>query len=157
MTRRITSGSELRKILDEMENGGLVEKLRAKQKHVAGDWDIKHLKDQLIQLVLVFKQNAVVFVHFENGKKPVSIFAGMITEDWACGKLGLNEILWVTVDKSKLGGVKVLQAVENVIKELNIDFLSCNYICNGGDPRVQAFYINNGFRLDTLTFVKNYK
>jgi hypothetical protein len=81
----------------------------------------------------------------------------MVTEDWACGKLGLNEILWVSIDKTRLGGVKVLQAVESVIKELNIDFLSSNYICNGGDPRVQAFYLNNGFRLDTLTFVKNYK
>jgi len=157
MTKRITSASELRKILDEMENGGLIEKIRNKQKHVAGDWNPQHLKDQLIQLLLIFKQNAVIFVHFENGKKPVSIFAGMITEDWSCGKTGLNEIHWLTVDKSKLGGVKVLQAVEKLIKELNIDFLSCNYMCNGGDPRIQAFYINNGFRLDTLTFVKNYK
>jgi hypothetical protein len=115
------------------------------------------LRDQLIQLLLVFKQNAVIFINYEKDKQPVSLFAGMITEDWACGKLGLNEIAWITVDKSHLGGVKVLQAVENLIKELNIDFLSCNYMCNGGDPRVQAFYLNNGFRLDTLTFVKNYK
>jgi len=35
--------------------------------------------------------------------------------------------------------------------------LSMNYMCNGGDPRIQQFLMNNGFRLDTLSFVKNYK
>ena len=157
MTKRITSATELRQALEIMKKGERLTKVVSQQKHIAGDWNLDHLQDQLIQLLLVFKQNAVIFINYEKNKQPVSLFAGMITEDWACGKLGLNEIAWVTVDKSQLGGVKVLQAVENLIKELNIDFLSCNYMCNGGDPRVQAFYLNNGFRLDTLTFVKNYK
>jgi hypothetical protein len=157
MTKRITSATELRQALEIMKKGERLTKVISQQKHIAGDWNLDHLQDQLIQLLLVFKQNAVIFINYEANKQPVSLFAGMITEDWACGKLGLNEIAWVTVDKSQLGGVKVLQAVENLIKELNIDFLSCNYMCNGGDPRVQAFYLNNGFRLDTLTFVKNYK
>jgi len=157
MTKRITSATELRQALEIMKKGERLAKVISHQKHIAGDWNLDHLRDQLIQLLLVFKQNAVIFINYEKDKQPVSLFAGMITEDWACGKLGLNEIVWITVDKSQLGGVKVLQAVENLIKKLNIDFLSCNYMCNGGDPRVQGFYLNNGFRLDTLTFVKNYK
>jgi hypothetical protein len=157
MTKRITSVVELRRILDEMKKGEKISAITNSQKYVIGDWDIEYIKDQLINLLANFHQNAVIFVYFKNKVKPTSIFAGLISEDWSCKKTGLNEIHWFSVDKSQLGGIKVLQAAENVVKTLNLDFFACSYMCNGGDPRIQAFYINNGFRLDTLTFVKNYK
>lgn len=156
MVKRITTVADLRSVLDEMERSEFLKKICEKQKHVAGDWNFEHLKDQLNQLLLCFRGNAVIFVYFEE-EKPVSIFAGLATEDWACNKRGLNEIIWISCQPTLLGGLKVLQAVEKHIVENNIDFLSCSYMCNGGDPRVQSFYMNNGFRLDTLNFVKNYK
>lgn len=156
MVKRITDIKELRSILDEMERGDRLKAILKQQKHVAGDWDINHLKDQLHQILLGFKDNAVIFVYFRDGK-PNSIFAGIVTKDWACGKTGLNEIIWVTVNKSRLDGFKIIEAVEQHIMAKGIDFLSCHYMCNGGDPRVQMFYMNNGFRLDTLSFVKRYK
>lgn len=156
MIKRITTAKELRSVLDEMEKSDFLKKICEKQKHIAGSWDFEHLKSQLTQMLLTFRNGAVIFVSFEN-EKPVSIFAGLTIEDWACNKRGLNEIIWVSTSPTLLGGVKVLQAVEKHIVENDIDFLSCAYMCNGGDPRIQAFYMNNGFRLDTLNFVKNYK
>ena len=156
MVKRILDIKELRSILTEMEQGDLLQKVLKKQRHVAGDWNIDHLKDQIHQILLSFKENAVIFVYFDNGK-PVSIFVGIITQDWACGKMGLNEIIWVSTAKSGIGGFKVIEAVEQHIVAKGIDFLSCQYMCNGGDPRIQMFYMNNGFSLDTLTFVKRYK
>lgn len=156
MTKRIISASDLRKILLKMKDSQHLEKILNKQSHVAGKWDIDHLIEQLVQLVLVFKQNAVVVCYFKDGE-PTSIFAGLISEDWACGKLGLTEIVWVSVEPSMFGGFRILQEVEKIITHQKIDFLSMNYMCNGGDPRIQQFFMNNGFRLDTLSFVKNYK
>ncbi len=156
MVKRIMDIKELRSILTEMEQGDLLQKVLKKQRHVAGDWNIDHLKDQIYQILLSFKENAVVFVHFENDK-PTSIFVGIITQDWACGKMGLNEIIWVSTSKSGIGGFRVIEAVEKHIVAKGIDFLSCHYMSNGGDPRIQMFYMNNGFSLDTLTFVKRYK
>ena len=156
MVKRILDIKELRSILTEMEQGDLLQKVLKKQHHVAGDWNIDHLKDQIHQILLSFKENAVIFVYFDNGK-PVSIFVGIVTQDWACGKMGLNEIIWVSTTKSGIGGFKVIEAVEQHIVAKGIDFLSCQYMCNGGDPRIQMFYMNNGFSLDTLTFVKRYK
>lgn len=156
MVKRILDIKELRSILTEMEQGDLLQKVLKKQRHVAGDWNIDHLKDQIHQILLSFKENAVIFVYFDNGK-PVSIFVGIVTQDWACGKMGLNEIIWVSTTKSRIGGFKVIEAVEQHIVAKGIDFLSCQYMCNGGDPRIQMFYMNNGFNLDTLTFVKRYK
>lgn len=156
MVKRITQAKELRAILEKMENGDFLKNICSKQKHVVGDWNLNHLKEQLCQLHLVFNDKAVIFVNFENDV-PTSIFAGLVSEDWACGKTGLNEIIWVSSTRSFAGGIKVLQEVEKYIVEKGVDFLSCSYMCNGGDPRVQMFYANNGFRLDTLNFVKSYK
>jgi hypothetical protein len=156
MTKRIINASDLRKILLKMKDSPHLEKILNKQGHVAGKWDIEHLIEQLVQLVLVFKQNAVVVCHFD-GDKPTSLFAGLISEDWACAKLGLTEIVWVSVEPSLFGGFRVLQEVEKIIVHQKVDFFSMNYMCNGGDPRIQSFLMNNGFRLDTLSFVKNYK
>lgn len=156
MVKRILDIKELRSILTEMEQGDLLQKVLKKQRHVAGDWNIDHLKDQIYQILLSFKENAVIFVYFDESK-PVSIFVGIVTQDWACGKMGLNEIIWVSTTKSGIGGFKVIEAVEQHIVAKGIDFLSCHYMCNGGDPRIQMFYMNNGFSLDTLTFVKRYK
>lgn len=156
MVKRILDIKELRSILTEMEQGDLLKKVLSKQRHIAGDWNIDHLKDQIYQILLSFKENAVIFVYFYKNK-PVSIFVGIVTQDWACGKMGLNEIVWVSVGKSGIGGFKVIEAVEQHIMAKGIDFLSCHYMSNGGDPRIQMFYMNSGFNLDTLTFVKRYK
>lgn len=156
MVKRISNITELRSVLSEMEQSPFLKKICDKQKHVAGDWNFNHLKDQLCQMLLSFKTEAVMLVFFEK-EKPVSLFAGLICSDWACGKRGLNEVVWVSVYPTLRGGFKVIQAAEKLIAENNIDFFSCSYMCNGGDPRVQQFYLTNGFRLDTLTFVKNYK
>ena len=156
MIKRVTAAAELRLILDEMENGPRLKKICSQQKHVTGEWDFNHLKSRLIQHLLLLKNEMVIFVYYRDSK-PNTIFAGYVSEDWACNKTGLHEIIWVTVDKSFLDGVKILQEVEKFIAEKNIDYLECSYMCNGGDPRVQSFYAMNGFRLDTLSFVKNYK
>ena len=126
------------------------------QSHIAGPWNLDHLQDQLTQLLLVFKNDAVIVCFFENDE-PVSLFAGIISKDWACGKTGLSEIVWISVRPTMFGGLRVLQEVEKIIVENKVDFLSMNYMCNGGDPRLQGFYMANGFRLDTLSFVKNYE
>jgi hypothetical protein len=156
MIKRITTAAELRPVLDELAKMDRTEMVMKSCKHVAGDWDINHLKAELTQLLVSFRENAVVYVYFRDNK-PNSIFAGIISSDWVCNKTGLNEIIWVSCGKSFLDGVLVLKEVEKLVAERGLDFLSCHWMCNGGDPRVQMFYINNGFRLDTLTFVKNYK
>ena len=156
MVKRIVDIKELRSILVVMERGDMLQRVLKKQRHVAGDWNLDHLKDQIYQTLLSFKENAVIFVYFHKDK-PVSIFVGIVTQDWACGKMGLNEVIWVSVGKSSVGGFKVIEAVEQHIVAKGIDFLSCQYMSNGGDPRIQMFYMNNGFNLDTLTFVKRYK
>lgn len=156
MVKRITQVKELRSILDKMEQSDFLKKICEKQKHVAGNWDFNHLKEQLSQMLLTFRNGAVIFVFFDK-EEPVSIFAGLAIEDWACGKRGLNEIIWVSVKPNLIGGIKVLQEAEKYIVENSIDFFSCSYMCNGGDPRIQSFLMNSGFRLDTLNFVKNYK
>jgi len=156
MIKRITTASELRTILDTMEDGPRLKKICDQQKHVAGDWDFKHLKSQLISHLMLLRDKMVVFVYFRNDK-PNTIFAGYVSEDWGCNKTGLHEIIWVTADKSFLDGIRIIQEVEKFISENALDYLECSYMCNGGDPRVQSFYAMNGFRLDTLSFVKNYK
>lgn len=156
MIKRIEKVAELREILDQMEKSDRLDLVLKTHKHVAGDWDLSHLKSELSHLLLSFRDNAVIYVYFRDGK-PNSIFAGLISQDWACGKTGLNEIIWVTSGKSFLDGIIVLQEVEKLVAQRGLDYLSCHWMCNGGDPRVQMFYMNNGFRLDTLTFVKNYK
>ena len=156
MIKRIISTSSLRPILQKMKDSQGLKKILEKQGHVAGHWNINHLSDQLVQLLLVFKNDAVIVCYFEE-EEPISLFAGIISKDWACGKTGLSEIVWVSIKPTMFGGFKVLQEVEKIIVEKKIDFLSMNYKCNGGDPRLQGFYMANGFRLDTLSFVKNYE
>ena len=156
MVKRITSVSELRSILDKIDSTDFVKKICEKQKHVSGEWDINHLKSQLCQMILAFGDDALILVYFHKDK-PVSIFAGLVSLDWACNKKGLNEIVWISANPTLRGGFKVIEAAEKFVVENGIDFFSCSYMCNGGDPRVQMFYMNSGFRLDTLTFVKNYK
>jgi len=156
MIKRIISAVELRKILNEMEESPFLKKVCDKQKHVAGDWNLSHFKDQMAQMLLSFKTEALMLVYFEK-EKPVSFFAGLVSTDWACGKRGLNEIAWISVRPTLKGGFKVIEEAEKFVVDNGIDFFSCSYMCNGGDPRVQMFYMNSGFRLDTLTFVKNYK
>jgi len=156
MIKRIEKISELKEVLVALKNNKNLGKITEKQKHIAGDWNIDHLIEQMTLLLLTFKSNAVFVCYFKD-EKPASFFAGLISEDWSCGKKGLSEIVWLSVESTMFGGVRVLQEVEKIILEKNIDFLSINYMCNGGDPRIQGFYMNNGFRLDTLNFVKNYK
>lgn len=156
MIKRIISTSSLKPILQKMKDSDGLKKIINSQSHVAGSWNIEHLQDQLIQLLLVFKNDAVIVCYFENDE-PVSLFAGIVSKDWACGKTGLSEIVWLSIRPTMFGGLRVLQEVEKIIVEKKIDFLSMNYMCNGGDPRLQGFYMANGFRLDTLSFVKNYE
>jgi hypothetical protein len=156
MVERISSATKLRSILNEMEKSPFLKKICDKQKHVAGNWDFDHLKSQLCQMILTFKNDAAIFVYFEKNE-PVSIFAGLVSADWTCGKRGLNEVIWISVKPTLRGGFKVIQAAENFVAENDIDYFSCSYMCNGGDPRIQVFYLTNGFRLDTLSFVKSYK
>lgn len=156
MVKRIISTSTLKPILKKMKDSEGLKKIINGQSHIAGPWNLDHLQDQLTQLLLVFKNDAVIVCFFENDE-PVSLFAGIISKDWACGKTGLSEIVWISVRPTMFGGLRVLQEVEKIIVENKVDFLSMNYMCNGGDPRLQGFYMANGFRLDTLSFVKNYE
>lgn len=139
-----------------MDGTELLKKICSVQKHVSGEWDLNHLKSRLIEMLLTLKDNAVIFVYFRD-EKPNSIFAGYVSLDWACNKKILNEVVWVTVGKARFDGIKVLQAAENFILENSIDSMNCSYMCHGGDPRLQLFLTTNGFQLDTLSFVKNYK
>ena len=106
-----------------MDGTELLKKVCSTLKHVAGEWDINHLKSRLIEMLLAMKDNAVIFVFFRD-EKPNSIFAGYVGLDWACGKKILTEVIWVTVGKTNFDGVKVLQAAENFILENSIDAMN---------------------------------
>jgi hypothetical protein len=157
MVKRITTISELRSLcLQIRENSGAIAKITKHQKHIFGEWDIDHIQDQILSSFLINKENSVIVAYYKDSK-PASLFTGLISKDFSCNKLGLFETHWFTIRPSMFGAVRILQEVEKIILEKNIDFLSMTYMCNGGDPRVQGFYMNNGFRLNTLSFVKNYK
>jgi hypothetical protein len=156
MVKRVVKASELKAILDEMSLTERIQNICKIQKHWGAEWDLNYLKDRLVTALLTLKDDAVFFVYFRDGK-PNSIFAGFVSSDWVSGRRGVQEIIWVTCGKSYLDGIKVISAVEEFIQQRSLDFLNCSYISHGGDPRVQMFYMNNGFNVDTLNFVKNYK
>lgn len=157
MVKRINTISELKTLSSQMkEEAQAIGKITKKQKHVLGDWDVDHIHDQIISSFLLQKDKSVIIAYYKDGK-PASLFTGLISKDFSCNKLGLYETHWFTVRPTMFGAIRILQEVEKIILEKNIDFLSMTYMCNGGDPRIQGFYMNNGFRLNTLSFVKNYK
>lgn len=156
MIKRINSVAELHTALSDMESGERLKKICSAQKHVDGDWDLTHLKSSLCEMFATNESLCLAVAYYRDGKAN-SLFFGLISPSTASGKLGLHEIIWVTSGKSSLDGIKVMQEVEKFIQEKKISYLQASYMCNGGDPRVQLFYLNNGFRLDTLSFVKNYE
>ena len=157
MVKRITTIAELRTLSSQMkEKSEAIAKITKHQGHVLGDWDVDYIHDQIISSFLINKEKCVIVVYYKDNK-PASLFTGLISKDLSCNKVGLYETHWFTVVPTMFGAIRILQEVEKIILEKNIDFLSMTYMCNGGDPRIQGFYMNNGFRLNTLSFIKNYK
>lgn len=157
MVKRITTISELKTLCAQIkEQSEAIAKITKNQKHIFGDWNIDHIQDQVISSFLLNKDKSIIVAYYKDNK-PASVFTGLISKDFSCNKIGLFETHWFTVIPTMFGGIRILQEVEKIILEKNIDFLSMTYMCNGGDPRIQGFYMNNGFRLNTLSFIKNYK
>jgi len=65
MVKRIISTLALKPILQKMKDSKGLKKILDKQGHVAGRWDLDHLENQLIQLLLVFKNDAVIVCYFD--------------------------------------------------------------------------------------------
>jgi hypothetical protein len=157
MVKRITTISELKTLSSEMKKeADTIAKITKNQKHVFGEWNIDHIHDQVLSSFILNKDKSVIVAYYKDDK-PASVFTGLIAKDFSCNKIGLFETHWFTVRPTMFGGTRILQEVEKIILEKNIDFLSMTYMCNGGDPRIQGFYMNNGFRLNTLSFIKSYK
>lgn len=155
MVKRIQTMSELRSVLTHLSESQKIDEIFAKIKHVSGEWNKPHIINNLYAMLAARPKDCAFFASYTLNK-PTAVFLGFVSQDFATGKRGVNEVLWFSVGQNPIGGVQVFRAIEEFIQQEKLDFLACTHMSNGGTMGLPMFYARHGFSLDSLSFVKNY-